>query len=40
MHTEEFHNVYSSQSIIGMIKLKRMRWAWHVARTGIENEHI
>jgi membrane-associated PAP2 superfamily phosphatase len=27
-------NLYSSTSIIGMIKSRRMRWAWHVARMG------
>jgi hypothetical protein len=31
---EEFNNVYSSPSIIRMIKSRRMRWAWHVARMG------
>jgi hypothetical protein len=28
------HNLYSSPSIIKMIKLMRMRWAGHVARVG------
>jgi hypothetical protein len=28
----ELHNLYSSPSIIRMIKLRRMRWAGHVAR--------
>jgi hypothetical protein len=32
LHNEELHNLYSSSSITRMIKLKRMRWAWHVAR--------
>jgi hypothetical protein len=27
-----FHNLYSSPSIIRMIKSRRMRWARHVAR--------
>jgi hypothetical protein len=27
---EELHNLYSSQSIIRMIKSRRMRWAGHV----------
>jgi hypothetical protein len=26
---EELHNLYSSPSIIGMIKSRSMRWAWH-----------
>jgi hypothetical protein len=34
LHNEELHNVYSSPSIIRMIKLRRMRWAWRVARMG------
>jgi hypothetical protein len=32
LHNEELHNVYSSPSIIRMIKSRRMRWAGHVAR--------
>jgi hypothetical protein len=34
MQNEEFHNLYSSPSIIRMIKSRRMRWAGHVARMG------
>jgi hypothetical protein len=34
LHNEELHNLYCSQSIIGMIKSRRMRWARHVARIG------
>jgi hypothetical protein len=30
----EIHNLYSSPSIIRMIKSRRMRWAGHVARMG------
>jgi hypothetical protein len=29
---EKLHNLYSSPNIIRMIKSRRMRWAWHVAR--------
>jgi hypothetical protein len=32
LQNEEFHNVYSSPSIIRMVKSRRMRWAGHVAR--------
>jgi hypothetical protein len=32
LHNEELHNVYSSPSIIRIIKSRRMRWAGHVAR--------
>jgi hypothetical protein len=32
LHNEEFHNLYSSPSIIRMIMSRRMRLAGHVAR--------
>jgi hypothetical protein len=35
LHIEELHNLYSSPSIIRMIKSRRMRWARHAARMGI-----
>jgi hypothetical protein len=31
LHNEELTDVYSSPNIIQVIKLKRMRWARHVA---------
>jgi hypothetical protein len=34
LHNEELHDLYSSPSIIRIIKLRRMRWASHVARMG------
>jgi hypothetical protein len=34
LHNEELHNLYSSPSIIRMIKTRRMRWAGDVARMG------
>jgi hypothetical protein len=34
LHNEELHNLYSSPSIIRMIKSKRMRWTGHIARMG------
>jgi hypothetical protein len=34
LHNEVPHSLYSSKSIIRMIKLRRMRWARHVARIG------
>jgi hypothetical protein len=34
LHNEELHNLYSSPSIIIIIKSRRMRWAGHVARMG------
>jgi hypothetical protein len=32
LYNEELDNLYSSPSIIRMIKTRRMRWAGHVAR--------
>jgi hypothetical protein len=32
LHNEELHNLYSLPSIIRIIKLRKMRWARHVAR--------
>jgi hypothetical protein len=34
LHSEELHNLYTSPSVIRMIKSRRMRWAGHVARIG------
>jgi hypothetical protein len=34
LHNEELHDLYSSPSIIRIIKTKRVRWAGHVARMG------
>jgi hypothetical protein len=34
LHNEEVHNLYSSPSIMRIIKSRRMRWAEHVARMG------
>jgi hypothetical protein len=34
LYNEELQNVYSSPSVIRMIKSRRMRWAGHVARMG------
>jgi hypothetical protein len=36
LHNEEFRDLYSSPSIIRIIKSRRMRWAGHVARVGKE----
>jgi hypothetical protein len=40
LHYVELHNLYSSPSIIRVIKSKRMRWAGHVARMGGRGMHI
>jgi hypothetical protein len=34
LHNKELHDLYSSPSIIRIIKSRRMRWAGHVARMG------
>jgi hypothetical protein len=34
LHNEEHHNLYSSPSIIRIVKSRRMRWAGHMARMG------
>jgi hypothetical protein len=34
LRNEELHDLYSSPSIIRIIKSRRMRWAGHVARMG------
>jgi hypothetical protein len=34
LHNEKLHNLYSSRSIIRMIKLRRMRWVGYIARMG------
>jgi hypothetical protein len=35
LHNEELHDLYSSSSIIRMMKSRRMRWAGHVAQIGL-----
>jgi hypothetical protein len=39
LHNEELHNLYSSPSIIRIMKSRRIRWAEHVARMG-ENRNV
>jgi hypothetical protein len=34
LYNEELHDLYSSPSIIRIIKLRRMKWAGHVAQMG------
>jgi hypothetical protein len=41
LHNKEFHNLFSSPNIIGMIKSRIMRWARHVeGMVEIRNAHI
>jgi hypothetical protein len=40
LHNEELHDLYSSPSIIRIMKLRRMIWAGYVARMGVNrNAH-
>jgi len=34
LHNEELKDLYSSPHIVRVIRLRRMRWAGHVARMG------
>jgi hypothetical protein len=34
LHNEELHGLYSSPSIVRVIKARRMRWAEHVVQVG------
>jgi hypothetical protein len=34
LHNEELHGLYSSPSIVRVIKARRMKWAGHVGRMG------
>ena len=38
LHIEELNDMYTSPNIVRVIKLRRMRWAGHVARMGEERE--
>jgi hypothetical protein len=40
LHNQELHNLYSTPSIIRMIKSRRIRWSGHVAQMGGEEECI
>jgi hypothetical protein len=39
LHNEERNDLYSSPSIIRVIKSRRLRWAGHVARMGRREVH-
>jgi hypothetical protein len=34
LHNKELNNLYSLHNIVRVVKLRRMRWAGHVARMG------
>ena len=35
LHNEKLNDLYSSPSIVQVIKWRRMRWTGHVARMGV-----
>ena len=40
LHNEKHYDLYSSPNIVRVIKSRRMRWSWHVARIGGEERCI
>ena len=40
LHNEELNVLYSSPNIVRVIKSRRMRWAGHVARMGVEKGSV
>jgi len=34
LHNEELRDLYSLSNILRVVKSRRVRWAWHVARMG------
>ena len=34
LHNEELRDLYALPNIVRVVKSRRMRWAWHVARMG------
>lgn len=40
LHIEELHKLYSSPTIIRMMKTKKMSWAGNIARMGRKGMHI
>jgi hypothetical protein len=38
LHNEELRKLFSSPNIIIMIKLRRISWAWNVARMGMKRD--
>jgi hypothetical protein len=38
LRNEELHNLYSSPDIIRKVKSRRIRWAGHVARMGVDRK--
>jgi hypothetical protein len=38
LHNEELNDLYSLPNIVRVVKLRRMRWAGHVARMGVDRD--
>jgi hypothetical protein len=37
LHNQELNDLYSLPNIVRVVKSRRMRWAGHVARVGVES---
>jgi hypothetical protein len=40
LHNEELNDLYCSPNIVRVMKLRRMRWAGHVARMGERRGYV
>jgi hypothetical protein len=40
LYKKELNGSHSSPNVVWVIKLRRMRWAWHVARSGKRHMHV
>ena len=40
LHNEELNDLYCSPNIVRVIKWRRMRWAGHVARVGVQRGDV
>jgi hypothetical protein len=40
LHNEELNDLYCSPNTVRVIKSRKIRWAWHVARMGEERGRI
>ena len=38
LHNEELNDLYSLPNIVWVVKSRRMKWAWHLARIGVGGE--
>jgi hypothetical protein len=40
LHNGDLHKLYSSPSVIRMMKSRRLKWEGHITRTGRRGMHI